>query len=366
MRRPIETTHGGRGECGGSHLSKSYLRLSDFDYHLPEDLIAQEPPAERDGARMLVLHRATQRWEDRQFRDLPEYLAPGDCLVLNDSRVLPSRLFGQREGAPAESTRCELMLLEPVSPDTRDWRALVRPGRKLRPGAKVRFDDNFSAEILTQGERGERTVRFSTTTDVYSEIERLGHMPLPPYIKRQDRPEDRDRYQTVFARERGSVAAPTAGLHFTGEMLDRCREAGSEIAHVTLHVGLGTFQPMEREDFENHHLHFERYSISAESWARIESAKRVVAVGTTSVRTIESAALTGERAGITNLYLHPGASPAQFQKVGAMLTNFHLPRTSLLLLVCAFAGPDLAMAAYRHAVEQRYRFFSYGDCMLIL
>jgi S-adenosylmethionine:tRNA ribosyltransferase-isomerase len=340
------------------------VRLSDFDYDLPEELIAQEPPAERDGARMLVLHRESQRWEDRMFRDLPEYLKAGDCLVLNDSRVLPSRLFGQRGGA--EGRDAEVMLLEPVSPDAREWRALVRPGRRLRVGAKVRFDEQFSAEIVAQGERGERTVRLLGDEDVYSAIERLGHMPLPPYIRRQDRIEDRERYQTVFARERGSVAAPTAGLHFTGEMLERCERAGTRVARVTLHVGLGTFQPMDHEDFEHHQLHYERYSIGEDAWRVMEKAERVVAVGTTSVRTIESAMLTGARAGLTNLFIHPGPGGSEFRRVGAMLTNFHLPRTSLLLLVAKFAGADFAMAAYRHAVEERYRFFSYGDCMLIL
>jgi S-adenosylmethionine:tRNA ribosyltransferase-isomerase len=337
------------------------VQLSDFDYHLPEELIAQEPPAERDGARMLVLDRAARRWEDRRFRDLPEYLAPGDCLVLNDSRVLPSRLFGQRETGEAE-----VMLLEPVTPDAREWRALVKPGRRLRVGATVRFDDRFSAEIVALGERGERTVRFSVQgdEDVYAAIDRLGHMPLPPYIKRRDRVEDRERYQTVFARERGSVAAPTAGLHFTGEMLECCEQTGAQIARVTLHVGLGTFQPMDREDFENHRLHYEPYSIDEDPWREIQAAKRVVAVGTTSVRTVESAMATGERAGVTNLFIHPGIGGGEFRRVGAMLTNFHLPRTSLLLLVCAFAGADFAMAAYRHAVEEQYRFFSYGDCML--
>lgn len=337
------------------------MRLSDFDYTLPAELIAQEPPAERDGARMLVLHRASQQWEDRRFRDLPEYLAAGDCLVLNDSRVLPSRLLGERDGGEAE-----IMLLEPASPDAREWRALVRPGRKLRDGAIVRFDERLSAEVIGQGERGERTVRFLGDEDVYAAIERLGHMPLPPYIKRADRKEDRERYQTVFARERGSVAAPTAGLHFTGEMLERCEKAGARLARVTLHVGLGTFQPMEREDFANHQLHYERYAIGEDAWREIAAARRVVAVGTTSVRTIESAMATGDHAGVTNLFIYPGAGGHQFRRVGAMLTNFHLPRTSLLLLVCAFAGADLVMAAYRHAVEERYRFFSYGDCMLIV
>jgi S-adenosylmethionine:tRNA ribosyltransferase-isomerase len=330
------------------------MRLSDFDYELPEELIAQEPPAERDGARMLVLNRAEQRFEDRRFREFPSFLGEGDCVVLNDSRVLPSRLL---------AGKLEVLLLESVSDDKREWRALVRPGRKLRVGAVIRFDDDFAAEIIAHGERGERTVRFSGSEDVYSAIDRLGHMPLPPYIKRDDRPADRDRYQTVFAQEQGSSAAPTAGLHFTGEVLDRVVDSGAHIARVTLHVGLGTFQPIEREDFENHKLHFERYSISETAWKEIESARRVVAVGTTSVRTLESAARTGAIAGSTDLFLYPGS---EFRRTGAMLTNFHLPRTSLLLLVCAFAGTELALAAYRHAVRERYRFFSYGDCMLIV
>jgi S-adenosylmethionine:tRNA ribosyltransferase-isomerase len=335
------------------------MKLSDFDYPLPEELIAQEPPAERDAARMLVLDRAAGTFEDLHFRDLPSFLRAGDCLLLNDSRVLPSRLFGQKHLSGA----IEVLLLEPMSRDSREWRALVRPGRKIRTGDVVRFDDGFSAEIVARGERGERTLRFLGDADVYAAIDRLGHMPLPPYIKRDDRPIDRERYQTVYANERGSVAAPTAGLHFTGEILDRCGAAGARIARVTLHVGLGTFQPIDRDDFEHHELHYERYSIPADSWNEIESAHRVVAVGTTSVRTIESAAQSGERAGLTNLFIYPGY---EFQRTGALLTNFHLPRTSLLLLVCAFAGTDFTLAAYRYAVAQKYRFFSYGDCMLII
>jgi S-adenosylmethionine:tRNA ribosyltransferase-isomerase len=331
------------------------MRLSDFDYGLPDELIAQEPPAARDGARMLVLFRGEQRWEDRWFRELPGFLREEDCLVLNDSRVLPSRLIGQ-----APVPHAEVMLIEPVSADAREWRALVRPGRKLRVGDVVQFSADFSAEIVACGERGERTVRLLGGDDVYEAIDRLGHVPLPPYIKRSDRTEDRERYQTVFARERGSVAAPTAGLHFTGEILGQMR---SHIAYVTLHVGLGTFQPIGHEDFENHQLHYERYSIAEESWLEIGAAQRVIAVGTTSVRTIESASATGKRNGLTNLFIYPGY---RFRRVDAMLTNFHLPRTSLLLLVCALAGTEFALAAYRHAVEERYRFFSYGDCMLIL
>ena len=332
------------------------MKLSDFHYELPEELIAQEPPAERDGARMLVLHRETGTWEDRMFRDLPEYLREGDCLVLNDSRVLPSRLYGQRattEGA------VDLLLLEPLSADCREWRALVRPGKKMRLGEVVRFDDHFSAEVIARGERGERTVRFLGDEDVYAALDRLGHMPLPPYIKRQDRGDDQERYQTVFARERGSVAAPTAGLHFTEAVLARV----PAIARVTLHVGLGTFQPVDREDYENHQLHYERYSVTPDAWQAIEGARRVVAVGTTSVRTVESVAQLGKLSGQTNLFIYPGY---EFRRVGAMLTNFHLPGTSLLLLVSALAGKDFMLAAYRHAVQRKYRFFSYGDCMLIL
>jgi S-adenosylmethionine:tRNA ribosyltransferase-isomerase len=335
------------------------VNLSDFDYELPEELIAQEPPIERDAARMLVVHRAEQRFEDRHFRELPSFLREGDCVVLNDSRVLPSRLLGHRDPFGGA---VEMLLLEPVSADARLWRALVRPGRKMRSGETVRFDDRFSAEIVGRAERGERIVRFRGE-DVYEALDRLGHMPLPPYIKRGDRAEDRERYQTVFARERGSVAAPTAGLHFTAGILDRIRASGAHVAQITLHVGLGTFQPIDREDYENHELHFERYSITDDAWREIESARRVLAVGTTSVRTLESAAASGLRAGSTNLFIHPGY---EFRRVGAMLTNFHLPRTSLLLLVCAFAGTELTLAAYRHAVQERYRFFSYGDCMLIL
>jgi S-adenosylmethionine:tRNA ribosyltransferase-isomerase len=334
------------------------MTLSQFDYVLPEELIAQQPPEARDGARMLVLHRAEQQWEDQMFRDLPEYLRSGDCLVVNDSRVIPSRLAGRR--AP-EGGAVEVLLLEPVA--GRDWRALVRPGRKLPVGRKIVFSDSFAAEIVERGERGERVLRFSGSEDVDAAIDRLGHMPLPPYIRRDDTDKDRERYQTVFNRTRGSVAAPTAGLHFTAETLERCQAAGGSMARVTLHVGLGTFQPIDREDFENHHLHHERFAIEPPVWGEIQAAQRVIACGTTSVRTIESAVATGRLSGSTDLFIRPGY---QFRRVDAMLTNFHLPRTSLLLLVCALAGTEFTLAAYRHAVEARYRFFSYGDCMLVL
>src|SRR5580692_6219142 len=235
------------------------MRLSDFDYELPEKLIAQEPPAARDGARMLVLHRTEQRFEDRQFRDLPSFLRKGDCTVFNDSRVLPSRLLGKR---PETGGAVELLLLEPISGDAREWRALARPGRSMLVGRTVRFDDGFHAEIVSRGERGERVIRFAGEDDVYAAIDRLGQMPLPPYIKRKVNAEDRKRYQTVFSRDHGSVAAPTAGLHFTGRILFGMLDAGADLVRVTLHVGLGTFHPIDREDFENHQLHYERYSIS--------------------------------------------------------------------------------------------------------
>jgi S-adenosylmethionine:tRNA ribosyltransferase-isomerase len=346
--------------AGSSTLPCRLMLLSEFDYPLPEELIAQQPLPERDASRMLVLHRHEERWEDRAFRDLPSFLHPGDGLVLNDSRVLPSRLYGHRAG---HTGHIEVLLLHPVSEDALTWRALVRPGRKMRTGDGLEFAPFLRGKILARGELGERTVQFETKLDIYDAIERIGHIPLPPYIKRPDTASDRERYQTVFARKRGSVAAPTAGLHFTPETLARCQAAGAGLARVTLHVGLGTFQPLHLDEMEKNALHSERYSVSPEDWQAIGRAERVVAVGTTSVRTVESVAATGQLTGDTRLFICPGF---QFRRVGAMLTNFHLPRTSLLLLVCAFAGRELALAAYRHAVEQRYRFFSYGDCMLIL
>jgi S-adenosylmethionine:tRNA ribosyltransferase-isomerase len=352
------------------------MQLADFDYHLPEELIAQEALADRAASRMLVVHRERDCWEDRMFLDLPAYLHPGDCLVVNDSRVFPARLFGRRAGVHALpigknnpkvreylSGTVEVFLLRSVSADGRDWDALVRPGRKLPVGERIRFDEGLEGEIVARAGFGERTVRFHGDGDLFAAFERIGHVPLPPYIKRADSPADRDRYQTVFARERGSVAAPTAGLHFTPEVLARCREAGAEQAFVTLHVGLGTFQPLHEEVVEQAGLHSEHYRITPENAATIAAAGRVVAVGTTSVRTLETAARTSQLEGETAIFLYPGVP---FLRTGAILTNFHLPRTSLLLLVCAFAGTDLMMRAYRHAVEAAYRFYSYGDCMLIV
>ena len=316
--------------------------------------------ADRASSRMLVLHRREQRWEDRTFRDLPDYIQAGDCLILNNSRVFPSRLFATRSSGPA---RIEVFLLKALSDDGRSWQALVRPGRKVAVGDLLRFSDVLSAEVLDRGDHGERIIRFTCECDLLEEVERIGHVPLPPYIRREDHADDRSRYQTIYAEHRGSVAAPTAGLHFTPEVLNRCRSAGADIACVTLHVGLGTFAPLHVETLDEVKLHFERFSVTQEALAIAHRAARRIAVGTTSVRTIETAYTNGILSGETDLFIRPGYT---FRAVDALITNFHLPQSSLLMLVCAFAGTEFAMAAYRHAVDLRYRFFSYGDCMLIL
>ena len=337
--------------------------LSDFDYRLPEELIAQEPLADRAASRMLVVDRASGRFKDHHFRDLPSFLRAGDCLALNDSRVFPSRLLGTKDGT---GRRAEIFLLRALDADRLSWQALVKPGKHLMPGARVRFSDRLSAEVVSLGERGERTVRFEAEGDFDTALHEAGHVPLPPYIRRPDRPEDRERYQTIYAAQSGSVAAPTAGLHFTPEVMEQCRAAGADFARLTLHVGLGTFQPLASAVVEENHLHTEQFEISEDAAARLRAAQRIVAVGTTSVRTLETARLSGGFApmrGETDIFIYPGF---EFQAAGAMLTNFHLPQSSLLLLVCAFAGRDLMSDAYLHAVENRYRFFSYGDCMLIL
>ncbi len=327
------------------------MLVSDFDFDLPEDFIAQQPLPDRDGARMMVVNRATGSWEDRLFRDFPSYTRDGDCLVLNDSRVFPSRLYGRREHGTG---RVEIFLTRQISPHT--WEALVRPGKKMRTGERIVISDDLSAEILGRGEFGERIVHLHPQGDLFEVLDRVGHVPLPPYIRRPDTAADKSRYQTVFAQERGSVAAPTAGLHFTPEILAQCK---AEIARVTLHVGLGTFQPLHGDVVEDITLHEESFVVPPDAVRAMDRAKRVVAVGTTSVRAIES----DPGSPTTRLFLYPGA---KFRRTGAMLTNFHLPKSSLLILVCAFAGTDLALAAYRHAVKEQYRFFSYGDCMLIL
>ncbi|HEV2201542.1 MAG TPA: tRNA preQ1(34) S-adenosylmethionine ribosyltransferase-isomerase QueA [Bryobacteraceae bacterium] len=340
------------------------MRLSDFEYRLPEDLIAQEPLADRAASRMLVVDRKRGTWEDRMFRDFPSCLSPGDCLVFNDTRVFPSRLYGHRE--KGSGGQVEVFLTKPISSDGLTWSALVWPGKKMRTGERVIVNDELSIDILGRGEFGERTVRLHPAGDLFEILERAGHVPLPPYIRRPDAPADRERYQTVFARERGSVAAPTAGLHFTPAILNQCREAGAAIAFITLHVGLGTFQPLRTEVIEEVKLHSETFLVPRETESAMDAATRVVAVGTTAVRAIETSALVrsaGERPPETDLFISPGF---RFRRTGALLTNFHLPKSSLLVLVASFAGRELILDAYRHAVAECYRFFSYGDCMLIL
>jgi S-adenosylmethionine:tRNA ribosyltransferase-isomerase len=350
------------------------MLVSDFDFDLPEELIAQAPPVDRAGARMLALDRRTGVWADELFRDFPSRLRAGDLLVLNDSKVIPARLFAHRAGlhtqANHQSTgRVQVLLAEQLA--EWEWKALVRPGRKVLTGEVLSFGDaELQAEVIAHGEFGERTLRFAPVADFFEVVERLGHMPLPPYIHREDRAGDRERYQTVYARERGSVAAPTAGLHFTPEILATIRARGVQVASVTLHVGLGTFQPVRVGTVEEVRLHAERYSISSETAAALNAARRdgrrVVAAGTTTVRTLEHCALDGKdfeaHSGSTSIFISPGFD---FRVVGALLTNFHLPQSTLLMLVSAFSGQEKTLAAYRHAVEAGYRFFSYGDCMFI-
>jgi S-adenosylmethionine:tRNA ribosyltransferase-isomerase len=401
--------------------------VSDFDFYLPEELIAQEALADRSSSRLLHLSRSTGGFEDRMFADFAGLLRPGDLLVLNNSRVFPARLFGRRAGLNAQPIspnnpasrdflqgRVEVMLtrqLGTLGDGALEWQALVRPGRKIGVGEKIFFSpadstiashgksssiDNapvvaalehaaleqraeLTAEVTARGEFGERTLRFAPVPDFFAVMEKLGHVPLPPYISREDRLQDRARYQTVYARTEatGSVAAPTAGLHFTPQVLSEIREHGIEIAELTLHVGLGTFQPVHAENVEEHKLHRESFSISETAAAQINQAleekRRIVAVGTTTVRTLEFAAHQNELSpngtarvqagtGEAELFIYPGF---QFRAVGALLTNFHLPKSTLLMLVSAFAGRENVLRAYAHAVQERYRFFSYGDCMFI-
>jgi S-adenosylmethionine:tRNA ribosyltransferase-isomerase len=352
------------------------MLVSDFDFPLPEELIAQAPPAERSGARMLTLDRATGALADRHFVDLPSLLREGDVLVLNDSRVIPARLYAERvlarRQAAEQPGRIEVLLVEQLAEG--EWKALVRPGRKVLRGAQLQFLNSenqvlLTAEVTAHGEFGERILRFAPVEDFYAALDELGHMPLPPYIHRSDEQADRDRYQTVYARERGSVAAPTAGLHFTEAILDAIRARGVIVASVTLHVGLGTFQPVRVERLDEIELHKERYTLPAATADAIHAARsdgrRIIAAGTTTVRTLEHCAREGKltpHSGATNIFLSPGS---EFRMVSAMLTNFHLPQSTLVMLVSAFAGHRQVMAAYRHAVAERYRFFSYGDCMFI-
>jgi S-adenosylmethionine:tRNA ribosyltransferase-isomerase len=342
-------------------------RTSDYDFELPPSLIAQEPLPERSASRLMVVHRedGTGRIEHRRFSDIVDLIPSGDLLVLNTTRVLRARLLGKRtSGAPAE-----ILLLKPVSGDT--WEAMVSPGGKLRPGRRVEIGPDLSVEILEVTERRTRLVRLETTLAQTDAIEKYGHVPLPPYITRPDTPADADRYQTVYAAERGSVAAPTAGLHFTRELLDDLTQRGVRHAGLVLHVGAGTFKPVEMEDPADHVMHEERFSIPRSTVDAIASLRQrgghLWAVGTTTVRTLETASgeagVVRETEGDTRLFIRP---PYEFRVVDRILTNFHLPRSTLLMLVAAFAGYDLTMEAYRQAIAAGYRFFSYGDAMVLV
>jgi S-adenosylmethionine:tRNA ribosyltransferase-isomerase len=387
------------------------LRVADFDFDLPPELIAQQPPAERGESRMLVMDRKTGALRDAQFAEFPSLLNPGDLLVLNETRVIPARLFARRAakaispvpaapqmlGAPSlrlfsgaragnheswpvsaqqqSGARIEVLLTEPVGENL--WRALVKPGRKVGVGEGLVFrapsgEIAIEAEVLERGEFGERLLRFEPVGDFFAVLDRIGHVPLPPYIRRGDALADRELYQTVFAREPGSVAAPTAGLHFTPQVLDALAAGGIEVARITLHVGLGTFAPLRVEKLDEVRLHREWYTISssaADAFNRARSeGRRIVAVGTTVVRALEHCAQLAAgstlhpHSGETEIFIAPGF---EFQLVGGLLTNFHLPQSSLLMLVSAFAGHKPVLAAYAHAVRQKYRFFSYGDCMFL-
>lgn len=363
------------------------MLVSDFNYHLPEELIAQEPLADRSSSRMLHLNQGSGELHDRNFRDFPDLLRPDDLVVFNNTRVFPARLYGRRGGAKAQPVspqdpahhdflkgRVEVLLTRHVSREPNQWECLVRPGRKIGVGETLFFGDcdELHAEVVSRGEFGERQIRFRPVNDFFAVIERIGHVPLPPYIGRDDRGEDRERYQTIYAQERGSVAAPTAGLHFTSEILERLHRRGIETVEVTLHVGLGTFQPVREENVQDHKLHRESYRIAPAIAAQINQAKamgrRVVAIGTTTVRALEHAASRSEERrvvagnGEADIFIYPGYD---FRVVGSLLTNFHLSQSTLLMLVCALAGKDKVLAAYRHAVEKKYRFYSYGDCMFV-
>jgi S-adenosylmethionine:tRNA ribosyltransferase-isomerase len=362
------------------------MLLSDFDFLLPAEQIAQRPLATRDASRMLVLQRRSGQFAERSFADIAALLRGDELLVVNNAQVIPARLRGRRietstpisnEQSPVAGAEIEVLLARQI--DAVTWEALVRPGRKMHVGQRVQFGNgDLQAEVIAHGDHGQRTLKFSSRAsgDMTAQICTIGHVPLPPYIDRADEPADRERYQTIFASRPGAIAAPTAGLHFTPEIVERIRARGLDICELTLHIGLGTFQPIRSETLEGHAMHAESYEIPPETVERVTRAKRegrpVLAIGTTAVRALEDAALRAAHtandgllaSGIAEarLFITPGFS---FRVVDALLTNFHLPRSTLLALVCAFAGRESLLAAYRHAVEAGYRFYSYGDCMLI-
>jgi S-adenosylmethionine:tRNA ribosyltransferase-isomerase len=343
------------------------MQISDFDYELPEKLIAQEPLEKREGSRMLVVNRVTGELRDENFTGLPGFLRAGDVLVLNNTRVFPARLFGTSE----TGAKIEIFLVRETENGT--WETLARPARRLKPGKRIIFGEKLAAEVLDKTEDGKVIVRFEAQGELDHILDEVGKTPLPPYIKRNHDAidTDRERYQTVFARERGAIAAPTAGLHFTPEILNAIKDNGVTITEVTLHVGYGTFEPVRADDLAEHKVMPERYEISAETAALLNEAKasnrRIVAIGTTTTRALESVVTAHGRfvaeRGSANLTIIPGY---EFKAINALLTNFHLPQSSLLVLVSVFAGHETIMKAYRHAVAADYRFYSYGDCMLIV
>lgn len=353
------------------------MDLSEFAFDLPPELIAQSPPAVRGGSRLLTLDRSSGALADRQFRDLPSLLRRGDLLVVNNTRVFAARLLGRRLPGGGVAECLLVRRLEPADDGAREetWEALVHPGQRLKEGSRIEFGAPphlVHGEILTRRFHGRRSVRLWTDDGALQDaVDAIGHVPLPPYIKRPDAPTDRERYQTVYARHRGSIAAPTAGLHFTPDIFDALDAAGIERAEITLHVGYGTFQPVRQERVEEHRMEEEYFAISPGAAERIDRAlaegRRIVAVGTTTTRALESAVGHSGRiettAGATSLFIFPGY---QYRAVSGLITNFHLPQSSLILLVSAFGGRDHVLHAYRHAVAERYRFYSYGDAMLVL
>ncbi len=341
------------------------MKTSDFYYDLPEELIAQDPLENRSDSRLMVLDKKTGAVSHHIFREIVNYLNPGDCLVINDTKVIPARLIGEKEGTGA---KIEVLLLKRKTGDV--WETLVKPGRKAKPGTRIRFGGGLLVgEVIDIVDEGNRLIKFEFEGIFEEILDQLGQMPLPPYITHQLK--DKDRYNTVYATHSGSAAAPTAGLHFTPELLKTIEEKGIDIARVTLHVGLGTFRPVKVDDVENHHMHLEFYMIDEEAAEKInrakENGKRVICVGTTSCRTIESAADENGRlkpcSGWTEIFIYPGY---QFKILDCLITNFHLPESTLIMLVSALAGKEHVLAAYEEAVKERYRFFSFGDAMLIV
>ena len=341
------------------------MKTSDFYYDLPEELIAQDPLSDRSSSRLLHLDKCTGEIEHTNFKHIGEYLNPGDCLVINDTKVIPARLYGSKEGTNAG---IEILLLKRREDNV--WETLVKPGKKAKPGTVIRFGDGIlTGEVIDVVEEGNRLIKFSYEGIFEEILDQLGEMPLPPYITHKL--EDKNRYQTVYAKNEGSAAAPTAGLHFTKELLKEIEEKGVKIAHVTLHVGLGTFRPVKVDDVENHHMHSEFYVVEEDQAEIINNARknggRIISVGTTSCRTLESAAdengILQAKSGWTEIFIYPGYP---FKMIDGLITNFHLPESTLLMLVSALAGKENIMKAYEEAVKERYRFFSFGDAMLII